>query len=172
MMRMTETQGKFSITRADHTGFTVDSLSEALAFWNGVLGFEIDATFDLGGELLENVTGVEGAEVSIAAVVAPGGHVIELLEYKGPATRTKLSPRPCDVGSVHICFEVDDLDAVLARVARSGWKCQGIPQQLPSGKRAGDRIVYVRGTDGITVEFIEPARARRASGSGRAIRQA
>ena len=65
---MTEAERKFSITKADHTGFTVSSLSEALAYWNGVPGFEIVTEFNLGGELLENVTGVAGAEVSIAAV--------------------------------------------------------------------------------------------------------
>jgi catechol 2,3-dioxygenase-like lactoylglutathione lyase family enzyme len=160
---VTQPEPTFSIVKADHTGFTVSSISEALAFWHGVLGFEIVAEFDLGGELVRHVTGVGGAEVSIAAVMAPGGHVVEFLEYKSPAERSIFSPRPCDVGSVHICFEVDDIDAILKRVTQAGWQAHGSPQTLPVGKRAGARIMYVRGTDGITVEFLEPAAPQNAS---------
>ena len=58
------------------------------------------------------ITGVPGAEISIA-VLKGYGHKIELLEYLAPSDRKQVALRPCDVGSVHVAFTVDDLDAVL-----------------------------------------------------------
>ena len=61
----------------------------------------------------------------LAVLKTPGGHKIELLEYLAPADRKRANLRPCDVGSVHVALLVDDLDAVLAQIAASGWKAAG-----------------------------------------------
>jgi len=145
------------IKRTDHTSFTVSSLSQALEFWHGALGLEIVRQTDFrGGAYIEAITGIPGAELAVANVAAPG-HIIELIEYRAPPTRTKLEPRICDVGSSHIAFEVDDLDGLLAEVAPLGWKPHGSPQPIAGGPRKGYRVVYVRGPDGIVLELIEPA---------------
>jgi len=100
---------------------------------------------------------VPGAEISLAVLKAPGGHKIELLEYMAPANRKKnVDLRPCDVGSAHVALAVDDLDAVLERVAASGWNTAGKPQTLTTGPNAGRRIIYVRDPDGTTIEFMQP----------------
>ena len=96
-----------------------------------------------------------GAEISIA-VLKGYGHKIELLEYLAPPDRQHLRPRPCDVGSVHVAFVVDDLDAVLNAIAASGWQAAGKPQTLTVGPNAGKRVVYVRDPDGTTIEFMQP----------------
>ncbi len=114
----------FQIIAADHTGITVRNLEHSLAFWCDVLGFEVSHRPHQTGELASEITGVPGAEISIA-VLKGHGHKIELLEYLAPADRQHLRPRPCDVGSVHIAFVVDDLDAVLSAIASSGWQSCG-----------------------------------------------
>jgi catechol 2,3-dioxygenase-like lactoylglutathione lyase family enzyme len=86
----------------------------------------------------------------------PGGHKIELLEYLAPRNRKHAEIRPCDVGHVHVALLVDNLDAVLERIATSGWKAAGQPQLLKSGPNAGKRVVYVRDPDGTTIEFMQP----------------
>src|SRR5437763_11597534 len=144
----------FRILAADHTGITVSKLERSLAFWHDVLGFELSLRADLKGELAEQITGVAGAEIAIAVVKAPG-HKIELLEYRAPVDRKHFRPRPCDVGSVHIALIVDNLDAVLARIASSGWKAAGKPQTLTAGPNAGKRVIYVRDPDGTTIEFMQ-----------------
>jgi glyoxylase I family protein len=50
---------------------------------------------------------------------------------------------------------VDNLDAVLQKIAASGWKAAGKPQTLTAGPNAGKRVVYVRDPDGTTIEFME-----------------
>jgi len=142
------------ILAADHTGITVSDLERSLEFWRDVLGFELSHRAHQKGELAEQITGVAGAEILIAVVKAPG-HKIELLEYRAPIDRKHFRPRPCDVGSVHIALIVDNLDAVLARIASSGWKAAGKPQTLTAGPNAGKRVIYVRDPDGTTIEFMQ-----------------
>jgi len=147
----------FRILTADHTGITVSNLERSLAFWRDVLGFEFSHRVHQTGELAAEITGVPGAEISLAVLKAPGGHKIELLEYMAPANRKKnVDLRPCDVGSAHVALAVDDLDAVLERVAASGWNTAGKPQTLTTGPNAGRRIIYVRDPDGTTIEFMQP----------------
>ncbi len=148
----------FRIVSADHTGITVSNLERSLAFWRDVLGFELSHTAHQTGELAREITGVAGAELKLAVLKAPdGGHKIELLEYLAPPDRTKHADlRPCDVGSVHVALTVDDLDAILQRIAMSNWKAAGKPQTLKTGPNAGKRVVYVRDPDGTTIELMQP----------------
>jgi catechol 2,3-dioxygenase-like lactoylglutathione lyase family enzyme len=154
MSMSTSKRRQFCIS-ADHTGITVSSLERSLAFWRDVLGFEFSHTAHQKGELAQEITGVEGAEIKLAVLRAPGGHKIELLEYLAPADRKRANLRPCDVGSVHVALLVEDLDTVLKGIAISGWKAAGKPQRLQSGPNAGKRVVYVRDPDGTTVEFMQ-----------------
>jgi catechol 2,3-dioxygenase-like lactoylglutathione lyase family enzyme len=145
----------FRIIAADHTGITVSNLERSLEFWRDVLGFELSHRPHQTGSLASEITGVPGAEISIA-VLRGYGHKIELLEYLAPPERKKhVDLRPCDVGSVHIALLVDDLDAVLEKIAASGWKAAGQPQTLTAGPNAGKRVVYARDPDGTTIEFMQ-----------------
>jgi catechol 2,3-dioxygenase-like lactoylglutathione lyase family enzyme len=147
----------FRIIAADHTGITVSNLERSLAFWRDVLGFELSHRAHQTGELAAEITGVPGAEISLAVLRTSGGHKIELLEYLAPADRKQyVGLRPCDVGSVHLALTVDNLDAVLEKVAASGWKAGRQPQTLKTGPNAGKRVIYVRDPDGTTIEFMQP----------------
>jgi catechol 2,3-dioxygenase-like lactoylglutathione lyase family enzyme len=147
----------FHIVSADHTGITVSNLERSLTFWRDVLGFDFSHTAHQTGALAAEITGVEGAEIKLAVVKAPGGHKIELLEYLAPLERKwSVDLRPCDVGFVHVALIVDDLGAILSAINASGWKAAGKPQTLRSGPNAGKRVVYVRDPDGTTIEFMQP----------------
>ena len=149
----------FRILAADHTGITVSDLERSLVFWRDVLGFELSHRAHQTGELAEQITGVAGAEILIAVVKAPG-HKIELLEYRAPTDRKKIDGRPCDVGSIHVALTVDNLEAVLEKIAASGWKAAGKPQTLTMGPNAGKRVIYVRDPDGTTIEFMQLPREK------------
>lgn len=143
-----------------HTGLTVSSLDSALEFWCGTMGFDLDVRKTLGGgTAIENIVGVPGADIEIAVVSAPGGHKIELLEYRGPTDRQVMKPRSCDVGSAHMTFSVSDLDQALDRVESAGWMRLGAAQTNPTGSR----MAYVRGPEGHTIEFMQPAPAAAMS---------
>ena len=145
----------FEVRRADHVGFSVASLDEALRFWVEGLGARLVRTGEMGGEFLGQTTGADGASVRMA-IVSLADQVIELLEYRGPE-RPPVPSRPFDPGFAHLALVVDDLDAVLARIAAYGWKAQGLPQVIASGARAGTRVIYAVGPDGATIEFMQPS---------------
>jgi catechol 2,3-dioxygenase-like lactoylglutathione lyase family enzyme len=153
---MSTSRNEFRIISADHTGITVSNLERSLAFWRDILGFELSHTAHQTGEMAEQITGVKGAELKLAVVKAPGGHKIELLEYLASPDRKKhIDLRPCDIGHVHVALIIDDLEAVLKRIAAAGWKEAGKPQMLSTGPNAGKRVVYVRDPDGTTIEFMQ-----------------
>ncbi len=146
---------EFRIIATDHTGITVADLQKSLAFWRDVFGFELSHEAHQTGEMARKITGVDGAEILLAVLKAPG-HKIELLEYRAPADRKRVRLRPCDIGSMHVAFTVDNLEAMLVRIAASGWQAAGEPQTLVTGPNAGRRVVYVRDPDGTTIELMEP----------------
>ena len=150
---MTEHTG-IRVRRADHVGFSVAFLDEALRFWVDGLGARLVRTGEMGGEFLGQVTGAHGAKVRMA-IVSLADQTVELLEYQGP-DRPSAPARPFDPGFAHLALVVDDIDALLVRIAAYGWKAQGSPQSIASGARAGTRVIYAVGPDGATIEFMQP----------------
>jgi catechol 2,3-dioxygenase-like lactoylglutathione lyase family enzyme len=146
----------FKILAADHTGITVSDLEKSLSFWRDALGFELSHRTHQTGKLASKITGIPGAEISLAVVKAPG-HKIELLQYHAPPDRKMTGAnRPCDVGSVHVALTVDNLDAVLETMNACGWTVPGTPQTLATGPNTGKRVVYLRDPDGTTIELMQP----------------
>ncbi|WP_084795088.1 VOC family protein [Bradyrhizobium sp.] len=145
----------FRIKSINHTGFTVSSLDESLRFWVDVLGFRHLYTWTFeAGPFIEQLVGVPGAAMRLAMVEGPD-HSIELLEYTSPADRPSYRPRSSDVGSVHLAFYVENIDVLLAGIASSGWRPVGEVQTVEAGERKGLRLIYVRGPDGVTLEFLQ-----------------
>jgi catechol 2,3-dioxygenase-like lactoylglutathione lyase family enzyme len=143
------------IRSIDHTGFTVSSLEDSLRFWVDVIGFRHLYTWNFeNGPFIEQLVGVPGAAVRLAMVEGPN-HMVELLEYTSPGDRKTYKPRSSDVGSVHLGFYVENIDALLARIASVGWLPVGDVQTVESGERKGLRLIYVRGPDGVTLEFLQ-----------------
>ena len=144
------------VLAADHTGITVSNLERSLIFWRDVLGFEFSHTAHQTGEMASEITGVAGAEIKLAVLKVPGSHKIELLEYLTTSDgKGHVVLRPCDVGHVHVALTVENLDAILERIAASGWKAAGKPQTLTHGPNVGRRVIYVRDPDGTTIEFMQ-----------------
>lgn len=146
--------------RADHVGFSVRSLEAALEFWIDGLGARLERTGEMGGDFLAQVTGARDARVRMA-MLSLAGQAIELLEYHGP-DRPVAPSRPFDAGVAHLALVVDDIDAILARIAVYDWTPQGTPQTMTTGTRAGTRVIYAVGPDGATIEFMQPPSASAA----------
>ena len=155
-----------AISRVDHAGITVSSLEESLDFWVNVLGFRLLYTWSFENTpFIEKLVGVPGTAMSLA-MLEGYGHRIELLEYRAPADRKVIKPRSCDVGPAHIGLYTEDMDAALARVAEAGWMPAAEPQTVEDDGRKGTRLIYVRGPDGVTIEFVQLPRAERLGVGG------
>lgn len=144
----------FRVLATNHTSFTVSDLDRACAFFEEALGFEVISKAPRNPALIESITGVEGADIMVAYIQMPG-HQLELIEYLAPEGRGRVESRPCDTGFAHLAFDVDGLDAALAAARVHSVRPIGEPTVIDMGPNTGNRVVYLRDPDGITIEFIE-----------------
>jgi glyoxylase I family protein len=142
------------VTATSHTGVTVSDLDNATGYFRDALGLAVSAPIPCSGELFEQVTGVPGCVIDICYVTAPG-HTIELLCYSRPADKVSSGLRPCDNGHLHLCFEVDDIDAVIEAGRRYGFAPVNPVQVVPEGPRAGRKVIYTKGPDNLIVELMQ-----------------
>ena len=140
------------IRRFDHVGITVGDLDAATAFFLG-LGFEIEGRMPMEGEFVDEVIGIPGSRSEIVMLRPPGGGTgLELSAFTHPETQPG-SPdaMSTEIGLRNISFEVDDLDAILARLAADGYGLVGGVGQYEDIWR----MAYVRGPDGIIVSLAQ-----------------
>lgn len=140
----------------NHTSFTVKSLDRALALFVDGLGFALLSRAPRDRTAIERITGVAGADVTIAFVQGPS-HRVELIEYSAPEGRGHAEPRPCDAGFSHLALDVADMGAVLALADAHGLTLLGEVYAIDQGPNAGRRVAYFRDDNGLTLEFLETA---------------
>ena len=140
------------IKKISHIAIVVPDLDGAMAFWVETLGLplahvehvpdqDVDVAFLPSGD----------SEIELLEPVSEDSGVARFLQRRGP-------------GMHHICFEVDDIDAMIARM-----KAAGVPliDEEPTIGTGGKKIAFVhpKGTGGVLVELYEltpeePARRR------------
>jgi catechol 2,3-dioxygenase-like lactoylglutathione lyase family enzyme len=140
------------IRRFDHVGITVKDLDTVMAFFVG-LGFETEGRTVLEGEFLDTVCGIPNSRTEILMVRPPdGGTGLELSSFIRPNPEPG-SPdaRANDLGLRSLPFDVDDLRAILDRLAADGYHLIG-----GVGLYEGVwRMAYVRGPEGIIVALAQ-----------------
>ena len=146
----------FTVLSFNHTAFTVSDLDEVIPFFRDLLGFELTSRAPRDRRLIRRITAIDGVDLEIAYVNGPG-HRIELIEYKAPADREVVVPRLCDAGAAHVALNVEGLEALVAASAAYGFTAVGEIIEIDAGPNKGSKVVYLRGPDGITVEYLEPA---------------
>lgn len=147
--------GASHATGLNHTGVTVSDLDRTIRYFRDGLGLPVSDPVSHSGEMFEQITGVEGCVIDICYVTLPH-QTIELLSYSSPDGRATSTLRPCDSGHLHLCLNVDDIEAAIAAGRRYGFESLGPVQTVPDGDLAGTRVVYTKGPDGLVIELMEP----------------
>lgn len=119
-----------------------------------MLGFEEEVCAEGGGPVLSRMVGLEAARLRFAFFRA-GNVRLELLEYENPVG-DDFGLRNCDVGAVHLCFEVGDVGAVHARLREAGVEFATGPMPVEGGAFHGATFCYFRDPDGIQLELWQP----------------
>lgn len=145
------------ILSVNHTSFTVSDVEKTVAFYRDVLGATMLNISERPPGFAGRVTGIEGAHLKIAYVQL-GNHQIELIQYLWPPGE-KLDVRTMNVGSAHICFNVENIHAMVEEMRGKGVAFKSDPQEIPTGPNKSGYAVYFTDPDGITLEFIQPPRA-------------
>lgn len=140
------------VLRFDHVGVTVRDLDRVTAFFLG-LGLEVEGRTFVEGEFIDTVTAIPDSRTEIVMLRTPGGGTaVELSSFVRPDP-VPGSPAAManELGLRSLAFEVDDVQARVARLAAEGYGLVG------GIGRYEDiwRMAYVRGPEGIIVALAE-----------------
>jgi methylmalonyl-CoA/ethylmalonyl-CoA epimerase len=130
--------------RIDHIGVAVEDIDAAIELYRDGFGME-----------LAHRETVESQGVEAVLLDVGDGHV-ELLAPLGPDTPVGKYMAKNGAGLHHVAYAVDDIDAVLEKIAAAGI------QLIDSEPRTGIRdsrvaFLHPRSTDGVLTEIVEPA---------------
>lgn len=136
------TSGKNGKTRLDHVAIAVNSLEEALPFYE-----------NLGLERLD-IEVVEEQGVRVAKLEVGNTH-IELLEPLSPESPVGKFIAQKGPGLHHICIGVQDIECSLRDLKEAGTK---LINETPKIGAGGAKIAFVhpRATGGVLLELSEP----------------
>lgn len=148
--------GPEHLRRLHHVGITVADVDRSLAFWEAFLGVAARWHRVLDGPYLQGVTGYPGVTIDAALIDLPGGGLLEILDYrvddKVPNPDATANP-----GNVHICLQVDDIEAMFTRAVDAGARpVSPGPTSITRGPNTGAKACYLRDPDGITIEMFQP----------------
>jgi catechol 2,3-dioxygenase-like lactoylglutathione lyase family enzyme len=142
-----------------HIGLTVSDLEQSVHFYRDLLGLAVRERDEVKGGQIESITGVASGHVLIADLDFGGGRTLELTQYLAPPG-SAVHPRPVDAGHVHVGVEVDDIEAVYARLTTAGVLTRSKPTALVDAGPfwSGAKVMHALDPDGVTVELVEMPR--------------
>lgn len=143
------------INRIDHVSINVNDLSKAKAFFLD-LGLEVHAEWELDGEQLDRIVGLTNVKTACVGLGMPDGQAwIELVKFYTPSDEKDIQrPLANTLGIRHICFAVDNIEAIVAKLKKKGTEIFSEIQQYEESYK----LCYVRGPEGIILELAENIR--------------
>jgi methylmalonyl-CoA epimerase len=130
------------IKRIDHIAIVVENLNNAVEFFQKSLGLELAGT-----------AAEPGQRVTVAFLPV-GESEVELLEPDGTDSGAARYLEKRGEGIHHICFEVTDIDAALARLKAAGVE---LINEEPVTNSRGWRLAFVhpKAAHGVLIELYE-----------------
>ncbi len=155
-----------SFKRIDHVSLTVSDVEPAIDFYTRVFGATLAyrmGPFDAaeippmedGRDWTDAHINVPGARLEIAMLTMPDGLGMELFRYEKPADAAGSPPRNCDVGSRHLCIEVEALDSAVEFLAQNGCTPMAGSIDMLDGPCPPSRSWYVLDPFGNQLELVE-----------------
>ena len=130
------------IARIDHIGIVVQNITDALTFFEDALGIKLD-----------HVATEEGGRTRVAFMPV-GSSDIELVEPQDAESGLGKFLAKRGEGVHHICFEVDDIGAALARLKAHGAQLIDERQRTnASGMRYA--FIHPKSAHGVLIELYQ-----------------
>jgi methylmalonyl-CoA/ethylmalonyl-CoA epimerase len=128
--------------RIDHVGIVVSNTRDALTTYQHILGLQPSETHEHPRE-----------QVKITFLRA-GDTLLELIEPTSEDTGVARFLATRGSGMHHVCFEVDDIEAEMARLREAGLQ---VLDETPRQGMHGERLAFVhpRSAHGVLVELYE-----------------
>lgn len=146
------------LSTVNHVGITVKSLEKAIPFYEALTGKKVANKDQIGGKRMAQTQGLDDTLIKYANLHLDNIN-IDILEYAEPKS-TKANYSNEQVSAMHMCFEVDDIEAAVARLKEIGVEPEGEPMyfQEEDGLKSGfgTGVVYFTDPDGAHLELISP----------------
>ncbi|MBN1967263.1 MAG: methylmalonyl-CoA epimerase [Anaerolineae bacterium] len=128
--------------KINHVAIVVEDLQAALGFWQGALGLPLEHTADRPDEAVRIAFLPLGeGEIELLQPIDPDSGVAKYIAKRGP-------------GMHHLCIEVDDIDATMARLREHAVELiNDAPKTNPDGTRYA--FVHPKSAGGVLVELYE-----------------
>lgn len=128
------------IKKISHLGIAVKDLEKAREFYRRVFRLEsTDPIIGSDGTILVSMILLGEVLIELLQPIGDQGVMAKFLEKRGE-------------GFHHICYEVEDIQAELAKVKKAGIQVLGEPVPGAEGMSA---FLHPRDTHGLLVEFVE-----------------
>ncbi|KPL82618.1 lactoylglutathione lyase [Thermanaerothrix daxensis] len=129
------------ITKINHIAIAVPDIETALSFWRDALGLQIDH--------IEDVPSQQATVVFIPV----GDSEVELVKPTSSETGVARFIAERGGGMHHLCFEVDNIEEMLATLKEKGIRLiNESPLELPGRKMA---FIHPKSTGGVLVELYQ-----------------
>lgn len=129
------------IKKLNHIAIAVDDIRAALDFWENALGIKLDHIEDVP------------AQKAQVAFLPVGDSQIELVQPTAEDTGTARFLQSRGPGMHHLCFEVDDLDAMLVNLQAKGIRLiNEEPLELEDRRMA---FIHPKSANGVLIELYE-----------------
>ena len=140
------------IHRLDHVGVIVEDLAAAKEFFLD-MGLEVQGEVGLESELLDAVTGLKNAKTEMVMMQTPDGEAtLELVTFVRPSDEKGMQHASVNtLGIRHICFAVEDIEAIVAKLKKKGVEFFSEIQNYENTYK----LIYIHGPEGIIVELAE-----------------
>lgn len=139
-----------------HHGFTVSSLDRSIPFYRDLLGLELLRVSERRNlPSYDRMIGYDDIALDVALLRHPVNEfLLELFEYVNPPGQVRPLANPF-VGSSHVAFEVEGIDALYEALIAAGYSTTSPPVDVERGGYVVARAFYALDPDGITVELFE-----------------
>lgn len=144
------------ISGVHHACVSVSDMERSLAFYRDTLGMkeEVNITYDADPAMMD----LPGTKPKQHLVLLSAGNArVELIHYIEPKGRPN-DRRTCDHGTLHLCFQVDDVRRTCQTLKARGVRFHREPLLIGEAGEglAGHWYVYFRGPDNEVLELIQP----------------
>lgn len=133
-----------------HFGITVSDLDRSVPFYTEYFDLTEAKRVPLEGDGISTAVGIEKVSMT-CCLLACENTILELIEYSNPKGRD-YGLANNDVGAVHPCFAVADLDSLYERMKADGVYFHAAPQVLGWETK----MAYCQDPDGINLELLQP----------------
>ncbi|MCF6130706.1 VOC family protein [Flavobacterium wongokense] len=143
---------KNKLVRMDNVGIVVESLDEAIAFFEE-LGMTLEGRANVAGEWAGSVTGLGNQNVEVAMMITPDGNSrLELSRFISPDVIADHRNAPVNaLGYLRVMFAVTNLDELLERLYKKGAELVGEVVNYADIYK----LCYIRGPEGILIGLAE-----------------